>query len=260
MQKVRIKAIVFTALWLAMGIILGPSSNSNLFHSAVWAGTEKEANEAKVPRAFFPEPEYNFDPVMEGTKIKHDFVVENQGQATLVIEGVEAHCNCSVATNPGQIPPGGKDKISVVVDTQHAWGQKFNKHFNVKTNDPQAPAIDLVVAGQIEPLYEISPVQVRIVGRQGDQNLSQQVRITPYKGQRFGIKSVKANRSNEMFHWALKPQGKDKQPKKGYVLTVTCDSQKVERAGDLLFLETDLEDCPAIRVPVYCNIVANPHR
>ena len=42
----------------------------------------------KAPQAVFPQMRYEFDPVFEGTEIKHDFVVENKGQAPLVIKNI----------------------------------------------------------------------------------------------------------------------------------------------------------------------------
>jgi hypothetical protein len=43
---------------------------------------------AKVPLAVFPEMRHTFEPVMEGEKIRHDFIVENRGEAPLVINGI----------------------------------------------------------------------------------------------------------------------------------------------------------------------------
>ena len=41
-----------------------------------------------APRAVFPELNYTFEPVLEGKKIAHDFIVENQGNASLVIKNI----------------------------------------------------------------------------------------------------------------------------------------------------------------------------
>lgn len=41
-----------------------------------------------VPAAFFPELRFEFEPVDEGVVIKHDFIVENRGDAPLVIKDV----------------------------------------------------------------------------------------------------------------------------------------------------------------------------
>jgi hypothetical protein len=43
---------------------------------------------AKGPLAVFPEMRHIFEPVMEGEKLRHDFLVENRGEAPLVINGI----------------------------------------------------------------------------------------------------------------------------------------------------------------------------
>jgi hypothetical protein len=40
------------------------------------------------PEVFFPQPQYEFDAVMEGVEIKHDFIIENHGRAPLIIKNV----------------------------------------------------------------------------------------------------------------------------------------------------------------------------
>jgi hypothetical protein len=49
-------------------------------------GTEK--NTLNVPPVFVPETRYKFGPVLEGTEITHDFIVQNKGTAPLKIETV----------------------------------------------------------------------------------------------------------------------------------------------------------------------------
>jgi hypothetical protein len=47
-----------------------------------------EASMNSVPQAVFPQTQFAFDPVFEGTEIKHDFVVENRGEAPLIINKI----------------------------------------------------------------------------------------------------------------------------------------------------------------------------
>jgi hypothetical protein len=41
-----------------------------------------------VPIAFFPERSYEFQPVIEGTQVTHDFKIQNRGTAALLISNV----------------------------------------------------------------------------------------------------------------------------------------------------------------------------
>lgn len=57
-----------------------------LFFQTGAFGTEK--NTRNLQTVFVPESRYKFDPVLEGTEIKHDFIVQNKGAAPLNIEKV----------------------------------------------------------------------------------------------------------------------------------------------------------------------------
>jgi len=42
----------------------------------------------QLPSAFFQETQYAFEPVLEGTEIMHDFILQNKGTAPLEIKKV----------------------------------------------------------------------------------------------------------------------------------------------------------------------------
>lgn len=42
------------------------------------------------PQAFLPESVYEFAPVLEGTRIEHDFIIHNRGNAPLSIIKIES--------------------------------------------------------------------------------------------------------------------------------------------------------------------------
>lgn len=48
-------------------------------------GADRSAPGASV---FFPEPAFEFQPVIDGVKVVHDFIVMNKGSAELVISNV----------------------------------------------------------------------------------------------------------------------------------------------------------------------------
>ena len=45
--------------------------------------------EESIPSAFFPETSYQFSAVLDGTKVMHDFVIQNKGSATLKVDKVK---------------------------------------------------------------------------------------------------------------------------------------------------------------------------
>ncbi len=42
----------------------------------------------QTPSVLVPDSRYNFSPVLDGTEITHDFVIQNKGDAPLAIEKV----------------------------------------------------------------------------------------------------------------------------------------------------------------------------
>ena len=65
--------------WVAIAALL------IAFSSAVCFGAEKDATAS----VFFPESQYEFSPVLDGTKVVHDFVIQNKGNATLTVDRVK---------------------------------------------------------------------------------------------------------------------------------------------------------------------------
>ena len=58
-----------------------------MFSMAISFETENEI--LKSPSAFFPASSYEFEQVVDGTKVMHDFIVQNRGTAPLKIERVK---------------------------------------------------------------------------------------------------------------------------------------------------------------------------
>ena len=53
--------------------------------AAVCFGAQNDA----APAVFFPQTSHEFSPVLDGTKVEHDFVIQNKGTATLIVERVK---------------------------------------------------------------------------------------------------------------------------------------------------------------------------
>jgi hypothetical protein len=57
--------------------------------AAVPGAAQTSAASSNLPLAHFPELAYSFQPVVEGTDVSHEFVVQNQGSAVLDITNVK---------------------------------------------------------------------------------------------------------------------------------------------------------------------------
>lgn len=58
----------------------------------LWVAGSAAGEEAAVPSpsAFLPEQVYTFEPVMEGAEVSHDFILQNKGNETLLIEKLKS--------------------------------------------------------------------------------------------------------------------------------------------------------------------------
>ncbi len=66
-----------------LGIVLGCMIFFTIYPVAAKNSTEKR------PLAVIPEQTYEFEPVLEGSMVTHDFIIQNKGTAPLVIEKVK---------------------------------------------------------------------------------------------------------------------------------------------------------------------------
>jgi hypothetical protein len=81
--KKWIPVVLLALAPLAIALAEPPAQEGDQPSSAV-----VKASMESAPRAVFPLTKFESDPVFEGTEIKHDFVVENRGEAPLVINKI----------------------------------------------------------------------------------------------------------------------------------------------------------------------------
>ncbi len=237
-------------LWMTISVVCAVADR--LDQSATPpSAPEMVASLGKAPMAVFPEVIYRFNPVFEGTKIEHDFVVTNQGQEPLVISRVRPDCGCSVASNPGQVAPGGKGVISVAVKTGNRGGGTLHKGFTVYTNDRDNAQVRLAVAGEVKSYFTVSPGYVRMVGPV-DRTLRAVVRITPSQDRPLVIREVEVQESR-FLRCELKPLGGHPETE-GYELVVENILQKPGSYRVLITVRTDIKEKPSFTIPVFGQI------
>lgn len=225
----------------------GPSGQPDPTH----LDSSPETAPETVPKAVFPETQYNFAPLYEGEEIKHDFIIQNQGKAPLVITNVRPDCGCSVASNPGRIPAGGHAAITVAVHTTNRGGGMLRKGFTVFTNDHTNATVRLKVIGEVKSFLSISPKSVKLAGVV-NQPLRQSIRIVSSEGHPFTITEINT-RQNGNLRYELKSL--ERSPKTaGYELLVENNRKEAGRYRDLISLRTDSKKKPLITIPVYITI------
>jgi hypothetical protein len=115
----------------------------------VWVAVCGTGVAAAGPRLVVPAADFDFGAVERGTAIDHVFRIRNEGDAPARILGIDRTCACTVGTAATRVLAPGTDLwVSVGLDT-HTLGGPVAKAVTVRTDDPQAPALRLVVRGTV---------------------------------------------------------------------------------------------------------------
>ncbi len=109
------------------------------------------------PKAEFDSKTFEFGKVVEGEKVRHHFLVRNQGTETLKIAGFRMSTPLQVVRIPPEIRPGAEDTLEFVLDTSRLKGE-FEGRIILALNDPQLLEPELTFRGQVVPRIEILPV------------------------------------------------------------------------------------------------------
>jgi hypothetical protein len=101
------------------------------------------------PRLVAPNPTFDFGAVERGTPVDHVFRVRNDGDTQAVIRGIDRSCACTVgAASTRTVAPGQELWVSVGLDTEMLFGATA-KAVTLRTDDPLAPTLRLVVQGTV---------------------------------------------------------------------------------------------------------------
>ncbi len=180
MRKKQVTSLLFA---VCIFLIL-PAYASQASEQDKTADTGKTAT--AVPVAVAKEAFFEFEPVIEGTVIEHEYLIQNLGKAPLSIERVRTSCGCATADYTKTIQPGAQGKITISGNTSGYGGRIFSKPVTVYTNDPNNKQIQLRIKGKVEKFAVIAPHKVILRGQAGNK-IQSVVSITPERKYPFNI-------------------------------------------------------------------------
>ena len=148
------------ALIVAMGLLLG---------GAVTAGA--------VPRAEIQgKAAIDAGEVEPSQILEYDFVLRNDGDATLAIADLKPTCYClSAKTDLWDVPPGGSATIHVRIDPSDFVG-KVSKGIEIETNDPVNPVILIQADFVILPGIAVVPPELDF-GQVGPEGTAKSMKV-----------------------------------------------------------------------------------
>jgi len=101
------------------------------------------------PKIMVWEDEYDFGDIIQGDKVSHTFIINNNGGDLLKIENVRASCGCTAAIlGKEEIAPGKSTELKVTFNSDRRNG-KQNKKVYITSNDPERPEIILTIKANV---------------------------------------------------------------------------------------------------------------
>src|SRR3954469_2670165 len=114
------------------------------------------------PRIQFATPVYDFGKVASGTKVKHDFVFTNIGDATLEVTSVNPGCGCTTISEwTRKVEPGKTGIIPIQFDS-NGYSSPVEKKPILTCNDKSQPEITLHINGTVFKPIEVTPPYVSL--------------------------------------------------------------------------------------------------
>lgn len=141
------------------------------------------------PKAVFPEARFDFGKVPSGVVVEHDFAVNNQGTAPMVIEKVSMTTPLLVTGMPHTVAPGAEGRIHFKLDTANLGG-RFEGTILVFLTDPALPQVNLTFSGHIIPPIELSPMPAFFVAGQRGRGNRAGIEIVNHESQPLRIEKI----------------------------------------------------------------------
>jgi hypothetical protein len=117
--------------------------------SCFWILGAVASSAAAAPRLVVDAPAFAFGTIERGTRVDHVFKVRNEGDAPAAVLSIDRTCACTIgAASTSDVAPGEELWVSVSLDTRDLGGP-VAKVVTVRTNDPQAAALRLVLQGTV---------------------------------------------------------------------------------------------------------------
>ena len=121
-----------------------------------------------VPVVYLPEPDFQWENVIEGDTVVHSYKVYNKGGAVLRIEDVKSSCGCASQEFTREIAPGGEGEITLSVRTAGMGGARNKKNARVFTNDPKNRQFLIYIGGEVKSVLACEPAQPLLEGLRGE--------------------------------------------------------------------------------------------
>ncbi len=182
---------------------------------------------------------------LQGDRIRHDFLIENDSEATLELRDAAA-AGGIVESYSRSIPPGRTGRISVRVLTDSRGGETVEGEVRAVTNDPRRPELSIDFSLFVKRFAHVFPYRVWLRGSAGEE-IVETCTIVPAAEYPFTITDVLA-RKGVWFEYELRETRREGRP--AYEIEVRNTRTRPGPYQDVLFVRTDHEARPELRIRI----------
>lgn len=200
---------------------------------------------------------YNFSEVKVGDKIETRdvwsgdpvecaFVVRNDGNAVLRILEVRPTCGCTVAEFDKEIQPGSQGKIIAKLSTAGIY-YPVSKAIHVKTNDPKAAQLTLLLKGTVKARVGFRPPEGAQFGHFGP-NTPQSITVKLTNNTETPL-TLEPGPTPPMSPYTC--ELKEVEPGKVFEAKISYDKAKLREGANFaqIILKTNIEKQPQVTIP-----------
>lgn len=130
------KQLILLLVSLALVSCNSSSDEKTITTDLVNSPLTANSNAEKVltPNIEMLETSYNFGEIQQGESVTHDFILENTGEADLIISAAKGSCGCTVPEWPKNPIAKGEDAVIKVTFNSAGKSGKQNKTVTLVTN------------------------------------------------------------------------------------------------------------------------------
>jgi len=210
--------------------------------------TATNAAAIPFPRVICDNPDYDFGQCDEGTNLVHDFILRNQGTASLTVTAVRASCGCTATTlGTNVVAAGGQTALRVALSLRGLRGPLI-KSVTAESNDPVQPRLSLKLKGTATVELGLEPAYLSFGFVPGNSEATREVRLV---GRRPGAKITGA--ACDSTNFLARP--KAGQSEWGVAFDVfTVPPLAAGEVRGTLTVTTDQPDKAALKTPVFAIV------
>ncbi|WDP90911.1 MAG: DUF1573 domain-containing protein [Desulfobacter sp.] len=219
--------------------------------AGLWAAPTHPAENTgghQGPKLFVKDSSFHGGTLVEGVKLIHDFTLENQGGAPLILTSVTSDCSCTATNADRTILPGKTGRVRAVFNTE-GWSGAVVRKIRINTNDPRLPVTLLEVGADILERISVKPGRVFFNGLR-DRPMERTVEISTPDRRRIELSLLEARLSDQVgFHLN---ENRDKT--RWEVIFKNKALRPGSERGRVTF-KTGLKKQPKLTVPVFSRIL-----